>query len=409
LMTPEFMLHPLPYASQLLPRAQAVPNLMAYLGAAPQVVITETIPDEIGAEDWVRDEADFIVYSTGWGIHGKVTGLMLFVRQEGELLWSGLILSADDFAPVPDLTTVPPPRYLTFQLENDIFVMADEDATSIFQGEEEDTYTYLVSPANNHILETQHNSETSYRLEQLTLIDLTTGSRQPLELPYLVAQYGLGWLDGSTVGMGIWLDEEDALGQTPGRPLVMDVVSGQWTLLADYHVTISQVGDGRMVYTSNDELSIWRETGETTYPMMDGGLPTLSHSERQWILTTSSQFALADLEGKIELLSFRAFHPQGRFLAQVAWSPDDNWVALRPPPTDLELDGVWLYNVGTEEMIYLGTGTTNPLWQDSQIVLFNATIAEELELQAYNVVTAERVKVSAPPGSIPLHFAAADE
>lgn len=408
-ITSEFMLRPLPYSSQLLPRAQAVPNLMAYLGSAPQIVITEIIPDGIKTADWVQDAADFIVYSTGWGIHGTVTGLMLFTRQEGEILWSGLILSPDDFAPVPDLTTVLPPRYLTFQLEHEIFVVSNEGITMIFQGEKEDTYAYLVNPTNDYVLETQHNPETPYRLEQLTLVDLTTSSHRPLEMPYLVAQYGLGWLDESTVGMGIWLDEEDALGQTPGRPLVMDVISGEWSLLADYHVTISQVGDGRMVYTSNDEIFIWRETGETTYPMMDGGLPTLSHSERQWILTTSSQFALADLEGEIELLSYRAFHPQGRFLAQVAWSPDDNWVALRPPPTDLESDGVWLYKVSTEEMIYLGTGTINPLWQDSQIILFNATIAGELELQAYNVVTAERVKVDAPPGSIPLHFASAGE
>ncbi len=408
-MTSEFMLSPIPYSSQLLPRAQAVPNLMVYLGTTPQIVITEIIPDGIEAADWAGDAADFIVYRTGWSIHGKVTGLMLFTRQEDEILWSGLILSPDNFALVPVLTTVSPPRYLTFQLENEIFVVSDEGATMIFQGEKEDTIDYLVSPTNNYILETRYNPETPYRLEQLTLIDLTIGSHQPFEPPYLVAQYGLGWLNESIVGMGIWLDEDDALGQTPGRPLVMDVISNEWTLLTDYHAVISQVGGGRMVYTNNDEMFIWRATGETTYPMMGDGLPTLSHSEQQWILTTSSQFSLADLDGKVELLSYRAFHPQGRFLAQVAWSSDDNWVALRPPPTDLELDGVWLYNVDTGEMVYLGAGTTNPLWQDSQTVLFNATIGDELELQAYNVITAERVKVDVPPGSIPLHFASVGE
>ncbi len=404
LMTSQFTLHLLPYSSQRLSRSQAVPNLMAHLGST-QIAMTEAIPDGVEVTDWVGDTADFVAYSTGWGINGTVAGLMLFTRQDGEMLWSGLVLSPDNFAPAPELTIAPPPRYLTFQLGSEIFTVADEGATVTFQGEEGDAHAYLISPTNSRVLEMQYNPETPYRVDQIALIDLATGSRQPLELPYRVARFGLGWVDEHTIGMGIWLDEEDALGQTPGRPLVMDVLSGEWTLLADHHATISQVGDGCMVYTSDDEFVVWREDGATAYPLMGDGLPTPSHSERQWILTTGSQFTLVDGEERTELLTYRAFHPQGRFLAPAAWSPDDSWVALRPAPTGLELDGIWLYNVGEGERVYLGAGTANPLWQDGQVVLFNATVAGETELHAYNVVAAERVKVDAPAGSVPLHFA----
>lgn len=409
LMTREFRLHPLPYVSQQMPRSQAVPNIRTYLGLSPQIKLTEVIPNEIDITEWVGDTADYIAYSTGWGIHGTMAGLMLFTYQGTEVLWSGPILSADNFAPMPKLATVPPPYQLTYQLENQIFTVLHDGVIALFQGKATGEYTYLINPTNSHVLEIQYDRERPYRLGQATLIELAIGSRQPLEMPYLVALYGMGWLDERTMGMGVWLDEEDALGQTPGRPLVLDVLSGEWELLADHHATISQIGNGRMVYTHEDEFVVWRDTGATSYPLMLGGLPTLSHSEQQWILRTGAQFTLVTPEEQIELLTYRAFHPQGRFLAQVAWSPDDSWIALRPAPTDLELDGVWLYAPGEGEMIYLGSGTSNPLWQDNRVALFNVMVAGEMALHAYDVVTAERVKVDVPEGSIPIHFVSADQ
>ncbi len=408
-MTAQFMLHPLPYPSQLLPPSQAVPNVRTYLGSPPQIVMTEVIPDGINTPEWVGDTADFIAYSTGWGLHGTVAGLLLFTSQGAEVLWSGLVLSADNFAPVPELATVPPPHGLTYQLENQIFAVLDDGVTALFQGEADGERAYRMNPANSYVLEIQPDPERPYRLEKASLIELVTGSRQPLELPYLIAYAGLGWVDEHTVGMAVWLDEEDALGQTPGRPLVLDVRNGEWTLLADQHATISQTGNGRMVYTNEDTFVVWRETGTTSYALIAGGLPSLSHSEQQWVLKTGSQFTLVNPEERVELLTYRAFHPQGRFLTQVAWSPDDSWVALRPAPTDLEMDGVWLYAVTEGGMVYLGSGTSDPLWQDNQVVLFNALVVGQIELRAYDVVTAERVKVDVPEGSIPIHFVSADQ
>lgn len=313
--------------------------------------------------------------------------------------------------PSPELLTVPPPPGLTYQFENQIFAVSAEGITAVFQETGEPADAYLPNPTNSYLLVLHRDSEMVNRLAQATLIELATRAERPLEPPYLVAVDSIGWLDEATLGMGVWLDEEDALGQTPGRPLTFDINSGEWTLLTDHHATISQMGDGRMVYTNGDEFVVWRETGATSYLLTAGGLPTLSHSEQQWILRTSSQFTLVNTNTaeQTELLAYRAAHPQGSFIAQVAWSPDDRWVALRTSPTDLEMDGIWLYSLDEEEMIFLGSGTTNPLWQDNQVVLFNALVEGEMVLHAYDVNTAGRVSVDVPAGSVPLHFVPAGE
>src|SRR5690606_11599925 len=147
-----------------------------------------------------------------------LTALLLFTDQEAEPLWSGLILSPNNFSPLAEVPVVPPSPGLTYQLENQIFVVSEEGITAVFQEAEEPADAYLPNPTNSHLLVLHRDSERLHRLAQATLIELATGAERPLEAPYLMAVGSMGWLDEDTIGMGVWLDEEDALGQTPGRP-----------------------------------------------------------------------------------------------------------------------------------------------------------------------------------------------
>jgi hypothetical protein len=79
-------------------------------------------------------------------------------------------------------------------------------------------------------------------------------------------------------------------------------------------------------------------------------------------------------------------------------------VALQPATVELEFNGLWLYSVHEDEMIHLGNGASNALWQDDKTVLFNALVDGVMQVQAYNLDTAERVRVNVPDYSIPIHF-----
>lgn len=403
-MADKFTLQPLPFAPQVISPEQAVPNLRIYLDLTPQIEVTEKVPDTVDVAEWVGDSADFVAYTTGWGVSSTIEGLMLFTQTEAGMLWSGLVLSADGFAPAPVLTAVPPPLNLIYRVENHIFVVSDGGVTPVFQMEGNAEADYLINPTNTRVLEVLPATDQPNRVGQAALIDLATGTRQVVELPYIVARSGLGWMDEQILGMNVWFDEDDMIGQTPGRPAVFNVASSEWMLLADHHATLSQVGDGRVVYVNEDEWVVWRQPGATRQPFSGEGLPILSHSEQRWILLTSSIIAITGPEGRTDLLQYRAFTPHGRFLTPVVWSPDDAWVALQPATSELEFNGLWLYSVHGGEMIHLGNGTSNALWQDGQTVLFNALVDGVMQMQAYNVDTAERVRIDVPDNSTPIHF-----
>jgi hypothetical protein len=402
-MAGEFTLQPLPFAPQVMSPEQAVPDLRIYLDPTPQIEVTEKVPDTIDVTEWVDDPADFVAYTSGWGVSGTIEGLMLFTQTEADILWSGLVLSADGFASAPVLEAVPPPLNLTYRVDNHIFVVSDDGTTPAYQIEDNAEADYLLNPTNTWVLEVLPAADQPNRLEQAALINLATGTRQVVEMPYIVAWSGLGWVDEQILGMNVWFDEDDMTGQTPGRPAVFNVASDEWLLLADHHATLSQIGDGRVVYVSEDEWVVWHHTGATRQSFSGEGLPIPSHSEQQWILLTSSTIAIANPEGRTDLLQYRAFTPHGRFLTPVIWNPDDAWVALQPATVELEFNGLWLYSVHEGEMIHLGNGTSNALWQDDKTVLFNALVDGVMQMQAYSVDTAERVRVDMPDNSIPIH------
>jgi hypothetical protein len=403
-MAEEFTLRPLPFAPEVKSPEQAVADLRIYLAPTPQIEVMEKVPDAIDVAEWVGDSADFVAYTSGWGVSGTIEGLMLFTQTEADILWSGLVLSADGFASTPVLAAVSPPLNFTYRVDNHIFVVSDDGITPVFQAEVNAEADYLVNPTNTRVLEVLPVADQSYRVEQATVIDLITGTRQVVEMPYIIAWSGLGWVDEQILGMNVWLDEDDMTGQTPGRPAVFNVATDEWMLLADHHATLSQVGNGRVVYVNEDEWVVWHHTGATRQSFSGEGLPILSHSEQQWILLTSSTIAIAEPEGRTDLLQYRAFTPHGRFLTPVIWSPNDAWVALQPATVELEFNGLWLYSVHEDEMIHLGNGASNALWQDDKTVLFNALVDGVMQVQAYNLDTAERVRVNVPDYSIPIHF-----
>lgn len=404
LMADSFTLRPLPFAPQAMSPQQALPDLRIYLHTTSQIEVTENIPDRIDVAEWVETPADFVAYTSGWGSSGTIEGLMLFVQMETDMVWSGLILSANGFASAPVLMAVPPPVDLTYRVGNHIFVVSDDGTTPVFQVEDNAEASYLINPTNTHVLEVQVVADQPNRVEQAALIDLATGARQLVELPYIVAGSRLGWVNEQIVGMNVWLDEADMIGQTPGRPAIFNIVSREWMLLADDHATLSQVSNGRIVYVNEDEWVVWRPTGATRQSFSGAGLPILAHSEQQWILLTSGTIAIANPQGRTDLLQYRAFTPNGRFLTSVVWSPDDTWVALQPATSELEFNGLWLYSVHGGEMMHLGNGTSSALWLDGQTVLFNAVVDGALQMHAYNIATAERVRIDVPDSSVPIHF-----
>jgi hypothetical protein len=403
-ITEEFTLQPLPFEPQVISREQALADLRIYLASAPQIEVMEKVPDAIDIAEWVGDSADFVAYTAGWGVSGAIKGLMLFTQTEADLLWSGLVLSADGFVSAPVLAAVPPPLNLTYRIDNHFFVVSEDGPTSVFQIEENAEADYLINPTNTRVFEVLPVADRPYRVEQAALIDPVTNTRQVIEMPYIVASSGLGWVNEQILGMNVWLDEDDMIGQTPGRPAIFDVASSEWILLADHHAILAQVENGRVVYVNQDEWFVWGQAGATRQSFSGEGLPILSHSQQQWILLTSSTIALANSEGRLDLLQYRAFTPHGRFLTPVIWSTDDAWVALQPATNELEFNGLWLYSVHEDEMIHLGNGTSNALWQDGQTVLFNALVDGVIQVQAYNVDTSERVRIDVPDNSIPIHF-----
>lgn len=411
-MTAQFSLHPLPYMEQIEANESAARRLEFYLGDNPQVTITEEIPEHISVEAVVQRPFDAIAYSEGWGITETGEGLLTFTADAGELFWSGLILSFDGFVSPQPVPLAQPPEGLTYRLEDGVYAVTGNDVRQVVEFSD-DSKIYRVNPNNTLVFVLQPNADRPDRSDSLELLNLLEGTQRTLDLPYIVVSELANWVDNCTVALNIWLNEDDTIGQNPGRPALLNIGNNEWTLLEpELQVPIMVISPGYVAYETDNGFVIWHDGQKDLLPLSsDSGMgvavpsPTGAHIARY----LGNEYALLDVvtgeRSTFLNFNFRVLGRDGYVPPGIIWSPMGKWVALQPETIDLELSGIWLVSVENQDVVHLGIGTSHPVWQNDDLLVFNAVVDGVTLVYVYNVLTGEYTELDLPEGAIPFQFA----
>ncbi len=264
--------------------------------------------------------------------------------------------------------------------------------------------------------------------DNLWLIDLASDKRTQLtsmeEGEYL-ANGRPQWADNETILVGIWLDLAAEGGPNWGHPALLDIASGNLTLIDEPFqllmrsipavsssgaVAFDTVGrsaddqDFNWIYQPGMETMTF-EAGDFVNAIENAGYisPAWSADGRflAWLAFTGenvNHLALFDLEsGSVaNLPSYQGVGFGGPYPNPVI-SPDANWIALRQLTPDPDLQGLWLYTQDGQEPVFIAQNGGESLWVNDHLLLF-IDYDENFngQLQQYDAVTGVRSVVTLP-------------
>jgi len=177
--------------------------------------------------------------------------------------------------------------------------------------------------------------------------------------------------------------------------------------------------DGTILYnTSNGILMAWRDGQAQPFPLGAVKLedktlytvsrPAFSPDGKTLVgLTTAWQgneslpaFVLVNLTAHTGqmILTYHGIPTDARIPTKIAWSPDSQWVAIDSIDYDPIQNGVSLVSADGQQRIFPGSGSSNPVWLDSETVVFSYSTWGLTRLQTYNLTTQIRCWLDLPAG-----------
>jgi len=106
---------------------------------------------------------------------------------------------------------------------------------------------------------------------------------------------------------------------------------------------------------------------------------------------------LAKHTGQV-VVTYHRIPTDARIPTKIAWSPDSQWVAIDSTDYDPIQNGVSLVSADGQQRIFLGSGSTDPAWLDSETVVFSSSAWGITRLQTYNLTTQVRRWLDLPAG-----------
>ena len=396
--------------ARLLPQMQS-PTVTFYALDAAE------IPPHLTAATLFPENAEEIslVGSSGWGLNGSGQALV-YLRAEGDIyFWAGLIVGYGDFAVNLDLETIDAPPGLIYSLENGRYEYWQIDANGEPQLLIAHDGRLSLNPTATLALAAEQGNEF------VTLFDLADGSSEVIGVDgrLMGDSLRLNWLDEETALL-LLTDEPSVLQGINGFPSLLNVLTGELTRLdVELSVydqpTISANGTIAFKVNQDGELFFWRDgmvTAVSIPGFADGEKhlygPVLSPDEMQVVGQTHNPdepdratYGLASLDQT--LLTFLHSYdpvPTDAVLPHgVHWSPDGHFVALSPPSWDIIEGGTWLVENSVDETrrkIFLGPGSSSPVWLDANRFVFTAVWNGQYGLQLYDLSTNNRVWLNTP-------------
>jgi hypothetical protein len=368
-----------------------------------QEVDNASLPAELTAETLFNDKAAHItvVESSGWGPDSRIKGLFYILEQAGTFQWVGLVLTSGEFAPLPDLETIPLPAGLVYHDRFDwrLVGINGEETVLIHHNPR-----LTLNPSATLALEAEHGEQS------VTLFHLPGGDGQTIELDarLMTDAWRIPWLDDQTAVLAVTHDS-GVYQATIGQLALLHTATGQLTLLdieVDSYVQPSVTAAVTIVYGMDGpgRLLAWRDGQAASLPVagLGGDISSLSRvvlSPDETLLAgiTSRQDthpAAYAVVGMAQPVGVR-IHPYSSIGTDavlptgITWSPDSRWLALLPPASDIVVSGVWLAAADGSAKVHLGAGTRNPVWLDANRIVYSATVLGVDGLQLYDLTTGE--------------------
>ncbi|MBK8905527.1 MAG: hypothetical protein IPM53_30375 [Anaerolineaceae bacterium] len=360
-------------------------------------------------------------HSTGWGTEGEDEAILFVVEEgDGRFALKALLYAPLGFLPVsgelPVQDEQPAPVGLLYsQPDGSLWqVGADGQPQQLWYQE---GITAVPSPDGQHAF---------FQVQgDLWLLDIASGETRALTTDRDEQGTHLAgfhwWYDNDTILSGVWLELNAEGGPNLGHPALIDITSGDVTVLDDQHLMSSSpavAGDGAIAYSTapqsaEDNQLAWiydPETGVAAFDMAAfAGAPTGSYTAPAWSvdgrflawLVSDGQnmhIAVFDLESG-SVANLPSFPPAafGGPYPNPIFSEDPGWLALRQFYNDPARNGLWLYSQNGQEPLFIAENGGEALWLNEHVLLFidydenfNGT------LQQYDVLTGIRSAVTLP-------------
>jgi hypothetical protein len=378
-------------------------------GQDPQMMLG---PDVTVAAVW---------HTSGWGAEG-LDEAILFVEEmgDGRFAWKAMIYAPNGFLPesaeLPILDGQPAPVGLLYHKADGSLwqVAADGQPVQLWAQE---GVSPIPAPDGKHAY---------YQIQgDLWLLDVATGESSQLTSDHDAQGTHLSgfhwWYDNSTILSGIWLDFETDGGPNFGRPALIDIATGELTMVDSQHLMSSYPAvsvSGAIAYSSvqqsaNDHSTSWiydPATGVTAFKPTDfTNDPDGAYTSPAW--SADGRFlawlasdginaypAIFDLESNLvaNLPAFEGAAFGGPYPNPV-FSPDSNWIALRQFTNDPATTGLWLYTQDGQEPLFIAQNGGESLWLNDHLLLF-IDYDENFngQLQQYDALTGTRSAVTLP-------------
>lgn len=378
--------------------------------------VSGLLPNGITPEELYAGEQPLAaaLYSSGWGLAGSGEGLLFIIEENGSYRWAGLTVAYDNFAPLPELATVPPPAGLVYRQGNDwwrVGPAAERQHLTEYEG------PFSLNPSATRALyaETGASSLLLIRFQEGEATTIPVGGtlyHGSEEIP---------WLDEDTAVLIIDPSGKAVAQGSIGRLALLDILTGEITILEPElsiysHPSVSL--PDTVVYGGFDGVGVWpaEQAGSFSPALLASNLSNALFSPDGTKLagvggSDDGRYPFAyhvfDVTNQTDI-SVHGVRPSGTDAVLpwgISWSPDSQWLALEPPSDDPIEGGVWLTAADGGRKIHLGIGTNHPVWLDGERLVFAAAIDGKTRMQLYDLKTGERFWLETPAGAQPVQAA----
>ncbi len=385
-------------------------DVMALLGGQDPMMMLG--PDVVVTAVW---------HTSGWGTEGQDEAILLLVEEaDGRFAWKAMVYAFDGFMPesaeLPISDEQPAPIGLFYsQPDGSLWQVGAEGNPEQLYFEE--GMMPVLSPDGKHAY---------FQVQgDLWLLEVAFGETRRLtsdhddQGTHLVGYHK--WVDNQTILSGVLLDWASEGGPNFGHPALIDIETGEVTMLDADHLMNSYPAissEGAVAYTSvqqsaDDTQTTWVYDPETgVNPFIPAEFanasegfytsPAWSADGRYlaWLVSDGMnvQPVVFDLEGgsatTLPAFGTAAF---GGPLPNPIFSEDSNWFVLRQFTTEPTTSGLWLYTLDGNEPVFIAQNGGESLWVNEHLLLF-IDYDENFngQLQQYDVLTGVRSTVLLP-------------
>ena len=370
-----------------------------------------------------------VFLTTGWGPEGADEAI-LFVEElpNGRFVWKAMLYAADGFQPaaaeLPIIDEQPAPVGLIFSDTTGALQRVATDGSVERLTIEQ---TALPSPDGQHAI---YESEGDLWLIELETGQITSLTSADGDMPTFLAGYQQ-WVDNDTILVGVWLDLETEGGPNLGHPALIDISTGEMTLIDADRLMASfpaAAPTGAIAYSSvqrsaDDTAFTWIYTPEAGTEPFDttvyGSLPTGGYTAPAWstngrllawlILGENNQtdIAVFDTEAQtVRVMPGFAGAAFGGPYPNPIFNPSGSHIALRQFTNDIATTGLWVYPLDGAAPLFVAQNGGESLWvSDEQLLFVDYDENFNGQLQQVNIQTSIRSVITLPDALLPLSVA----